>query len=443
MDYHSTCYTLFSNPLLLNITGANQTVILIIILFVFLMLSFIASGAEVAFFSLTNKDINLLKTKQEKGYRRIIQLIEQPKILHATLTITSYFINISIIIISNWIINEWIPSKNLFWITLLIKILNISFILLLIGKILPKVMATQNNIRFAKDFGIVVAGLYNILNPISKWFVAYGESIEKKIGNKKISTYTIEELDDAIKLNNSSVTEEEKNILKGIVKFSNITVKQIMRARLDVNGIEYSSSFAEVKKQVEELHYSRLPVYKTSLDNIVGMMHTKDLLPYIQNDVHDWHQQIRHSFFVHEQKPIEDLLKEFQTKHTHFAVVVDEFGGTSGIVTLEDVMEEVIGDIHDEFDEEENANKKIDEYTYTFNGKTMTNDVCKRMNLSPHTFDAVKGDSESLAGLILELNGDIPAVNQIITCGDFEFTILSIEKNRIDNIKVTIKPSVQ
>lgn len=441
MNYHLACYTFFSNPLLLTITGANTTVILI--LFILLLLLFITSGADAAFFSLTNKDINLLKTKQEKSYKRIVQLIEQPKILHATLTITSYFINISIIIISNWVINEWISSKIVFWITLLIKMLSISFILLLMGKILPSVIATQNNIRFAKDFGMVVTGLHNILNPISKWFVAYGEIIEKKIGNKKTSTYTLQQLDDAIKLNNSSVTEEEKNILKGIVKFSNITVKQIMRTRLDVNGIEYNSSFAELKKQVEELHYSRLPIYKTSLDNIVGIIHTKDLLPYIQNDVHDWHQQIRHSFFVHEQKPVEELLKEFQAKHTHFAVVVDEFGGTSGIITLEDVMEEIIGDIHDEFDEDENTHKKIDENTYTFNGKTMINDVCKRMNLSPHTFDTVKGDSKSLAGLILELNGDIPTLNQIITCGDFEFAILSIEKNKIDNIKVTIKPSVQ
>ena len=443
MDYHSTaCYTLFSNSLLLNITGISQTAILTIILLLFLMLAFIVSGAEAAFFSLTNKDINLLKTKQKKDYKNIVQLIEQPKILHATLTITSYFVNISIIVISNWIINEWMPSKNTFWITILVKILSISFILLLIGNILPRVIATQNNIRFAKDFGIIVVKLCNILNPISKWFVAYGEGIEKKISNKKISTYTLEKLDDAIKLNNSSVTEEEKNILKGIVKFSNITVKQIMRARLDVNGIEYSSSFAEVKKQIEELHYSRLPVYKTSLDNIVGTIHTKDLLLYIQNDVHDWHQQIRHSFFVHEQKPIEDLLKEFQAKRTHFAVVVDEFGGTSGIVTLEDIIEEIIGDIHDEFDEEESFNKKIDENTYTFNGKTTTNDVCKRMNLPPHIFDTVKGDSESLAGLMLELNGDIPFENQIITWSNFEFTILSMAKNRIDNVKVKIMPSV-
>lgn len=438
MDYHSTLNFFFTKSLLLTITNINHVIILLIILFSLLLISFITTGAERAFFSLTNKNINFLKTKQDKVYTRIIALIEEPKKLHTSLTITSYFTNISSIIIANRIIDDLMPENLLFWFILIIKIAIISFLLLLFTKVLPNIIATQNNIRFAKDFGLIVEGLNFLLHPISTWLITYNNK------KKNISTQKLEELDEAINLNNTSVTEEEKNILKGIVKFSNITVKQIMRSRLDVNGIEYNSNFIAVKKQVEDLHYSRLPVYKTNLDTIVGIIHTKDLLPYLNEENYDWHQQVQQPFFVHEQKLIEDLLREFQARHRHFAIVVDEFGGTSGIVTLEDIIEEIIGDIHDEFDDEEGLTKKLDEYNYIFSGKTTINDLCKRMGLPINTFDAVKGDSESLAGLMLELNEDIPTLNQIITFGDFTFTILSIEKNRVDNIKVTIhKPQEQ
>ncbi len=213
-----------------------------------------------------------------------------------------------------------------------------------------------------------------------------------------------------------------------------------MRARLDVSGIEYSTSFADLLKRIEELHYSRLPVYKEDLDNVVGMIHTKDLLPYLDHPADfNWHSLMRPPYFIHEQKMIEDLLQEFQTKRIHFAVVVDEFGGTSGIVTLEDIMEEIIGDIKDEFDEEEIAHIKVDDYNYIFEGKIMIHDVCRVMELPMETFDEVRGESESLAGLVLELAGEIPPVNEVVSSGDFEFTILQVEKNRLQKIKVTIK----
>jgi CBS domain containing-hemolysin-like protein len=236
-------------------------------------------------------------------------------------------------------------------------------------------------------------------------------------------------------------TSEEKQILKGIRKFGNTTVKQIMRTRLDVCGIQHTCLFKDVISKVEEMHYSRLPVFKNNLDEIVGILHTKDLLPFVneQND-YDWHSLMRAVFYVHEQKLIEDLLQEFRMKRMHFAVVVDEFGGTSGIVTLEDIMEEIIGDIHDEFDDEISGNKKIDDFNYIFEGKTMINDVCKALHLPTETFDKVRGDSDSLAGLVLEIAGEFPEINEEVVSGNFTFVPLEINKNRIEKVKITIKP---
>jgi gliding motility-associated protein GldE len=269
--------------------------------------------------------------------------------------------------------------------------------------------------------------------------VSFSENLEKKFG-QKTATSSLEELNHAIDLTtDEEATPDEKNILKGIIKFGNITVKQVMRTRLDVMGIPFQMNFADLKKKLVELSYSRLPVYDGSLDTIKGMIHTKDLLGFIdQPDDFDWHTLMRKPFFVHEQKLIEDLMTEFQQKRIHFAVVADEFGGTSGIVTMEDVLEEVIGDIRDEFDDEETGNKKLDDMNFLFEGKTMLNDVCKLMHLSPATFDDVKGESDSLAGLILEVAGEIPAEGSVITVGDFNFTIEQVQKNRIEKVKVTI-----
>jgi CBS domain containing-hemolysin-like protein len=212
-----------------------------------------------------------------------------------------------------------------------------------------------------------------------------------------------------------------------------------MRTRLDVSGIEVNTSFHIVKTKVEEMHYSRLPVFKNNLDEIVGILHTKDLLPYLDEEVFDWHPLMRPVFYVHEQKLIEDLLQDFRNKRIHFAVVVDEFGGTSGIITLEDIMEEIIGDIQDEFDDEQSVNKKLDEFNYIFEGKTMINDVCKALRIPVHTFDKIRGDSDSLAGLVLEIAGEFPQVDETIVIGNYTFIPLEINKNRIEKVKVTLK----
>jgi putative hemolysin len=411
-----------------------------------LLISFFLAGAEVAFFSLSFKDMNMLKTKQQPAYKRIVDLLEDPKNLLASLLIANSFINIAIIIISNFVIDAVVTlDTQLWWAKFLIKVLSVTFLLVLFGEIMPKVMATQNNIRFAKDAGALVEAVSYLFRGLSRQLVSTSDFIEKKLNKKTNSSYSLEELDHAIDITtNSEASIKEKNILKGIVKFSNISAKQVMKARLDVSGIEYNTSFGDLVKRVEELHYSRLPVYKEDLDDVVGIIHTKDLLPFLEQAADfDWRTLMRPAYFIHEQKMIEDLLQEFQAKRIHFAVVVDEFGGTSGIVTLEDIMEEIIGDIHDEFDEEEIEYTKVDDFNFIFDGKVMIHDVCKAMELPMETFDEVRGNSETLAGLVLEIAEAIPAVNEVISSGDFDFTVLELEKNRLQKIKVTIKPTTE
>jgi gliding motility-associated protein GldE len=414
------------------------------ILFVLLFLSFVLSGSEVAFFSLTYKDINLLKAKQQPPYQRIVDLLEQPKTLLASLLIANSFINIAIIIISNLLIDDMFNFEKFdaVWIEFVIKVVAVSFVLVLFGEVMPKVLATQNNIRFAKDFATIVQGVSYTFAGLSKGLVKYSDIIEKKLARRSNGAYSLQELDHAIDLTtDNTASENEKNILKGIVKFGNITVKQVMRTRMDVHGVDHDIPFGELITTVRDYHYSRIPVYKEDLDNIAGMIHTKDLIAHLDEpDNFNWHKLIRSPYFVHEQKLIEDLLQEFQSKHIHFAVVVDEFGGTSGIITLEDILEEIIGEIKDEFDDEDSGYKKIDDNNYIFEGRTMINDVCKIMELQADTFNQIKGESDSLAGLVLELAGEIPQPNQVISSGDFVFTVLEMEKNRLQKIKVSIKP---
>lgn len=384
----------------------------------------------------------MLRTKKQPAYRRIVHLLEQPKTLLAAMLIANSFINIAIILISNLIINSLIEGFEMAnWVIFLIKVVSISFILLLFGEVLPKVWATHHKIWFAATASLIVEIFSSIFYRFSKRMVRYTDSVEKRFASVNSSTLDRSHLDYAIDLlPEHEATTEEKSILKGIRKFGNTTVKQVMRTRLDVSGIDFNSSFGDTKKKVEELHYSRLPVYKNNLDEVVGMLHTKDMLPHLDEpDGFDWHTLLRQPFFVHEQKLIEDLLQEFRNRRMHFAVVVDEFGGTSGIVTLEDVMEEITGEIKDEFDDEESNNKKIDDYNYIFEGKTMINDVCKAIGLPVDTFDHVRGESDSLAGLVLEIAGEFPQVNEEVKSGQFIFIPLEINKNRLDKIKITIK----
>ena len=308
----------------------------------------------------------MLKTKQHLAARRITDLLDEPKEVYTSLLIAGTFINICIIILANYLINQYIPSGSLqlfhrnpafffdlhslnFVLELVLRVIVIVFVLVFFGEVLPKVWATQNNLRFAYGSAFIIEALHLLLRRISRWMVSVADGIGQRAGANRIQTSGIQELEKS-----EDISIEEKNILLGIEKFGDISVKQIMRSRLDVSGVDHNMSFPALIKKIEELHYSRLPVYKTNLDEVVGVINTKDLLQHLEKDASfDWHALIRTPYFVPESKLIEDLLKDFQTRHIHFAVVVDEFGGTSGIVTLEDVLEEIIGEIKDEFDEEE------------------------------------------------------------------------------------------
>ena len=444
MDYHSGFLSIQSTNYfdLAKLQGDTGLVFLMLLL---LFLSFVIAGSEVAFFSLSYKDLQVLKSKKHTPLKRIVDLLEDPKKLLTSMLIANSFINICIILIANILIDhafifEQIPIPGFEFI---IKVIAVTLMLLFFGEIMPKVMATQNNIRFAQDFGLIIQLVYFIFSKPSAWMVKYTNIIENRLANKKMgSSYSIEELDHAIELTTSPNNQEnEKKILKGIVKFGNITVKQIMKTRLDVYGVDETISFHDLLNNIKEYNYSRFPVFKEDLDSIVGMIHTKDVLPHLQKEESfDWHTLIRPAFFVHEQKMIEDLLKEFQAKRIHFAIVVDEFGGTSGIITLEDILEEIVGDIKDEFDEEESTIKKIDPYHYIIEGKTAIIDLCNYLDLPTQFFDEVKGESDTVAGLFLELAGAFPVLQQLVKYKHFSFTVLEIQKNRIHKLQLIIAP---
>ena len=432
----------FNLPLFFLQIVPAVTGVLIFTVIILFILSFLVAGSEVAFFSLNQKDINVLKTRQQPSFRRIVTLLEQPKTLLASMLITNSLVNIGIILISNILIDDWLVLYALdFWPKFLIKVVSVTFLILLFAEVLPKVWATHNKIWFASSASLMIEIFNSIFYRLSKRLVKFSDKLEKKLSPDKNNDPDAGNLDHAIDLlPDNEATVEEKKILKGIRKFGDTPVKQIMLTRLDVNGIEYNIGLKDLIKTIEDLHYSRLPVYKNNLDEIVGMLHTKDLLPHIDEPAdYDWHTLTRPAFFVHEQKLIVDLLQEFRAKQIHFAIVVDEFGGTAGIVTLEDIMEEIIGEIKDEFDDEESVNKKIDDHTYIFEGKLMINDACKAMNLPADIFDALRGESDSVAGLVLEIAGEFPQENEVLESGDFSFIPLQINKNRIDSVKILIK----
>ena len=390
-----------------------------------------------AYFSLNYKDINYLKTKQDDSFRRVVRLLKEPKVLLNTLRVANTIANIGVVMTANLLIDNYIIFDSP-WIEWPVKILAIGFFIYLFCEVLPKSLAAQNNMRFARDLGWLVEGIYLLFNQVSRRFVQTTMQMESSVGESDFSPVPDMNNDDAGAFEPGR--RNESNFLRGIVEFGNTTVKQVMRTRLDVVGIEYQSDFSTVLQIVRDINYSRVPVFQGSLDEIKGMLHTKDLLAHQKKDAgFNWHLLLRESFFVHEHMLIKDLMQDFKEKHIHFAIVVDEFGGTSGIVTMEDILEEVIGDINDEFDDVNVVNARLDELNYIFEGKTMLNDVCRIMGISQDTFDEIKGESDSLAGLLLEISGEIPSVNDEFRTGDFLFTVLEVEKNRIQKVKVSIE----
>lgn len=434
--------SILSSATVLAVTASQESTILGIILLLLILMSFVVSGAKVAYFALDTKDLDILKTKQNPSYRRIIELLDNSQVFYVSLEIAQYFLYLAIIIVGSFVTDGLLAAYNLdprLVVSIKIAVLILTFCL--VTELLPKIFAYQNPIRFAKDFGLISQGFYYLFGRSARWLIKSSDNFENILFKKKsLIQHYEEELDDAIdNFSERASSEEEKNILKGIVKFSAIRAKQIMRPRLDVAGIESTSTFSQLIACINEMNYSRLPVYKGNLDNIEGIIYTKDIVPYINESADfDWHTLMRQPNFIHENKLIEELLYDFQQTHRHFAIVVDEFGGTSGIVTIEDVQEEIIGEIKDEFDEDDSKFKKLDDRNYIFEGKITLIEMCRIIGLPTDTFNQIKGDSDSLAGLMLELAKVIPSENQVITSGDFQFTVLEITHNRLEKIKVSI-----
>ena len=440
-------HLLFADFLQVELQATTQSSTLLVVgLLLLIFLSFSISGSQAAIFSLNEKDIDVLKTKQQPAARRIIDLLDEPKEVYTSMLISKTVLNICLIILTNYLVDEYTPEEYKHsGYTILLKWLLIAFLIIFPLEIFPRVWARQNSLRFAYEWPVllfIVEIIHYVLRRMSKGIVAVADGLGKTLGTDNAEANSLQEFDEAIDVQtDDEASPEEKNIMKSIVKFGKISVKKVMRSRLYVNGIEYNTTFPELVEKIKELQYSRLPVYKGDLDEIEGILNTKDLIPHLYEENFDWHSVIRAPYFVPDSKLIEDLLLEFQKKRMHFAVVVDEFGGTSGIITMEDIQEEVIGDIKDEFDVEEIDNKKIDDHTYIFEGSTMLRDVCKVLQLPVNTFDEVRGDNESLGGLINEISGELPKEGDIVTSGDFEFTVLEVERNRVKKARVVIKQS--
>ena len=401
-----------------------------------------ASGAEVAFFSLGPNQLHELRLKEDKSDHAVLHLLEMPKRLLATLLISNNFFNIGIVIISTYVTNSLFDFGHFpYWLAFFIQVVVVTSLILLFGEVMPKVYATKNNLRFARFLaGPLQIGI-RIFYPLSSILVRSTNLIDKRISRKAYNV-SISELSDAIELTSGKNTpEEEKKILQGIVKFGDIEVKEIMKSRVDVTAVDIGTDFRELLKTIIDAGYSRIPAYEDSFDQVRGILYIKDLLPHLsREDDFDWRSLLRDALFIPENKKINDLLQEFQEKKIHMAIVVDEYGGTSGIVTLEDIIEEIVGEISDEHDEpiSDFEYSKIDDNNYIFEGKTSLNDLYKILNIEDDLFDEVRGDADSLAGLLLELMEKMPEKDEKASYRQFTFTVKAVDKRRIKRVLITI-----
>lgn len=411
-------------------------IVWMIFLLILLLCSALISGSEVAFFSLSPTDLQNLKSKKTASSIKTLKLLTQPEFLLGTILVINNFVNVSIVIISAYIINSIIDFGEAIVLGFLAQVVFITFLLLLFGEILPKIYANQNALKFSSFMVRSISFLQKVFMPITMLLVFSTNLVNKRLNIKK-SNISMDELSDALSLPETKITED-KHILKGIVKFGNIDAKEIMKSRLDVVAISKSTPFPELLSNFLESGYSRIPVYSDSFDQIKGILYIKDLLPHIQKGANfKWQSLIRSPYFIPEAKKINDLLEEFQRKKIHMAIVIDEYGGTSGIVTLEDILEEIVGDIKDEFDEEESFYTQLNDTSWIFEGKTLLNDFYRVLEKPENIFDEIKGDADTLAGLILEIKGDIPEKDETFKLDDYEFKIEAVDKRRIKKIKIT------
>ena len=402
------------------------------------------SASEIAFFSLSPSDLNDIEEENHPSDSKIKALLDDSERLLATILISNNFVNVTIIMLLNYVFASVIDFGEAKILEFLSVTVVLTFLLLLFGEIMPKIYSAQHTLPFARKAAPVVTVLRTVFWPISSLLVRFSFFINRFSQKRKVRNLSVNELSQALELTDIQETPEENNMLEGIIRFGEETAKEVMTSRLDIVDLEIHSTFSEVLKCINENGYSRIPVYEETRDHIKGILYIKDLLPYLdKGEDFKWQNLIRPALFVPENKMIGDLLRDFQTNKIHIAVVVDEFGGTSGIVTMEDIIEEIVGEINDEYDEEERTYVKLTENVYVFEGKTLLSDFYKIIKDSEEVFEDASGDADSLAGLLLELKGEFPALHEIINYQNYRFEILEMTSRRIQKVKVTILPVVQ
>lgn len=408
---------------------------------VLLLMSAFASGSEIAFFSLSPSDVAELEDGKFDADKKIQNLRDDSERTLATILIANNFVNVTIIMLLNYVIAGVISfGERALLLQFLFTTVILTFLLLLFGEIMPKVYARQDPLKFCRRCvgGIMFAR--KLFWPIESILLKSGMMAEKII-QKENHVLSVDDLEQALELTDKNDIKDEQNMLKGIIRFGDETAKEVMTSRQNIVDLDIRSNYADVLKCIEDNNYSRIPVYQDNTDNIRGILYIKDLLPHLTKSSNfRWQSLIRPPYFVPETKKIDDLLREFQENKVHIAIVVDEFGGTSGIVTLEDILEEIVGEINDEYDEEEKSYSKLNYNTFIFEGKTLLTDLCRILNVDDEEFEEVEGDADTLAGLLLEIKGDFPSIHEKIDYKNYTFEVMNVEERRISKIKVTVHP---
>lgn len=418
----------------------NTNLILGIIgVFILLFCSAMVSAAEVALFSLTPNDLNKLNEENSRKGDLVSSLIQKPKKLLATLLLANNFLNIGVVILFSLVGDSLFSGITSSIVKFIVEVILITFLILLFGEVLPKIYASRNNVKFSVALASPLYILDQLLSPISLPMRNITVFLHNKFGNKR-SNISVDQLSQALELtSNEDTTQEEQKILEGIVSFGNTDTKQVMSPRIDIFALDIDESFVDIYPKIIEKGYSRIPVFKENIDDIKGILFVKDLIPHIHKKDFDWKKIIREPFFVPENKKLDDLLKDFQSMKSHMAIVVDEYGGTSGLVSLEDIIEEIVGDISDEFDDENINFSQIDDKNFLFEGKITLKDFYRIIDVDEDLFESKKGEAETLAGFILENLGNFPRKGQKIHFSNLYFTIETIDKRRIKQIKVTLE----
>lgn len=429
-----------SEPSYTLLATLDTNLLLGIIAIVFLLIcSAMVSAAEVALFSLTQNDLTQLAEEDTSKANLISKLIQRPKKLLATILVANNFSHIGVVIIFSFVGNSLFEVIASPIVKFLVEVLLVTFLILLFGEVLPKIYASRNNVKFSKFVANPMYILDKLLSPISLPMRSLSVLLNDKLGKQK-SSISVDQLSQALELTSTEDTSsEEQKILEGIVSFGNTDTKQVMSPRIDIFAIDIDETFAEIYTKIVDKGYSRIPVYKENIDQIEGILFVKDLIPHINKKEFDWNKLLREPFFVPENKKLDDLLKEFQGKKSHLAIVVDEYGGTSGLVSLEDVIEEIVGDISDEFDDENLNFSQIDDKNFLFEGKINLKDFYRIIDVDEDAFENSKGEAETLAGFILEILGNFPKKGQKIHFSNVRFTIEVVDKKRIKQLKVTLE----